>query len=110
MREQHKPNTSMQAAGEPVVSTYHRLSSDYPRMKASCMRMFILLPFYSLADVGYCVHPAANANLVANIWGVAELVHDSDVVGIRSLEQLLLQCNCVNLQEQKSVDVEGGCK
>lgn len=69
------------------------------------MRMFILVPFYSLADVGDCVHPAANANLVANIWRVAELVHDSNVVWIRPLEQLLLQCNRVDLQKQKSVDV-----
>lgn len=65
------------------------------------MRVSTLLPLYSLADVGYCVHPTADANFVAYIWGVAELVHDSDVVGIRPLEQLLLQCNCVNLQGQK---------
>lgn len=80
----------MQAAGEPVVSTWGRITDD-PRMTASCMRRSIFyLSFYSLADVGYCVHPAANANLVANIWRVAELVHDSDVVGIRPLKQLLL--------------------
>lgn len=72
-----------------VVSTLGRIT-DYPRIKVSCMRLFILLPFYSLADVGYCVHPAANANLIANIWRVAELVHDSNVVGIWPLKQLLL--------------------
>lgn len=58
--------------------------------------------FYSLADVGYRVHPAANANFVAYIWRVAEFMHYSDVVGIRTLEQLLLQCNCVNLQKKRA--------
>lgn len=62
---------------------------------------------YSLADVGYRVHPAANANFVAYIWRVAELVHDSDVVGIGTLEKLLFQRNRVNLQEKnkKIMDV-----
>lgn len=57
--------------------------------------------FYSLANVCYCVHPAANANFVAYIWRVAEFMHDSDMIGIWTLEELLLQCNCVNLQEKQ---------
>lgn len=52
---------------------------------------------YSLADVSYGVHPTANANFVAYIWRVAEFVHYSDVVRIRPLEQLALQCYRVNL-------------
>lgn len=54
--------------------------------------------YYSLADVGYGVHPAANANLVAYIWRVAELVHYSDVIGIGSLEELTLQRYGVDLK------------
>ena len=48
--------------------------------------------YYSLADVGYGVHPAANADLIAYIWWVAELMHYSNVVGIWPLEELTLQC------------------
>lgn len=55
---------------------------------------------YSLADVSYGVHPAANANFVANIWRVAEFMYYGDMIGIRALEQLLLQCNGVNLQQK----------
>lgn len=64
------------------------------------VRRLILL-FYSLADVGYRVHPAPNADFVAYIWRVAEFMHDRNVVGIWTLEQLLLQCNCVNLQNKR---------
>lgn len=46
---------------------------------------------YSLADIGYSVHPAANANLIAYIWRVAELMHYSNVIGIGPLEELTLQ-------------------
>lgn len=53
---------------------------------------------YSLTDVGYGVHPTANANLIAYIWRVAELMHNSNVIGIGPLEELTLQCNCVNLK------------
>lgn len=56
--------------------------------------------YYSLADVGYGVHPAANANLIAYIWRVAELMHYSNVIGIGSLEELPLQCDCINLKRR----------
>lgn len=55
---------------------------------------------YSLTDVGYGVHPTANANLIAYIRRVAELMHNSNVIGIRPLEELTLQCNCVNLKRR----------
>lgn len=55
---------------------------------------------YSLTDVGYGVHPTANANLIAYIRRVAELMHNSNVIGIGSLEELTLQCNCVNLKRR----------
>lgn len=48
---------------------------------------------YSLADVCDGVHPAANANLIAYVWRVAELMHYSNVIGIRPLEELPFQCN-----------------
>lgn len=56
------------------------------------MRVDYPVKYYSLAYVGYGVHPAANANLVPYVWRVAELVHYSDVVGIGPLEELTLQC------------------
>lgn len=56
--------------------------------------------YYSLADVGYGVHPAANANLIAYIWRVAELMHYSNVIGIGPLEELTLQRDCVNLKRR----------
>lgn len=56
------------------------------------MRFYYSVRYYLLADVGYGVHPTANANLVAYIWGVAKLVYYSNVVGIGPLEELTLQC------------------
>lgn len=60
----------------------------------------------SLADVGYGVHPAANANLIAYIWRVAELMHYSNVIGIGSLEELPLQCDCINLKRGRNKEME----
>lgn len=37
---------------------------------------------YLLIDVCYCVHPAANAHLVAHIGRVTELMDNTDVVGV----------------------------
>lgn len=51
----------------------------------------LLCECHSLADVGNGVHPAADANLVPNVWRVAELVNYGDVVGIGPLEELTLQ-------------------
>lgn len=53
--------------------------------------------YYSLANVGYCVHPAANADLVAYIWRVTELMHYSNVIRIGTLEQLALQSYGIDL-------------
>lgn len=64
---------------------------------------------HSLADVGDGVHPAADANFVANVWRVAELVDDGDVVGVRALEELLLQRNAVDLQHNRN-QITGGLK
>lgn len=50
----------------------------------------IICSHHSLTDVGDCVHPAADANLVSNVRRVTELVHDGDVVRIRTLEELTL--------------------
>ena len=63
--------------------------------------------YYSLADVGYGVHPAANADLIAYIWWVAELVHYSNVIGIGPLEELTLQCYWINLWGGKRQEDEG---
>lgn len=57
-----------------------------------------VVSYYSLADVGYGVHPAANPNLIAYIRRITELMHYSNVIGIGPLEQLLLQCDSVNLR------------
>lgn len=53
---------------------------------------------YSLADVSDGVHPAANANFVAYIGGVAKFVHYSNMVRIRPLEELMLQRYGVDLR------------
>lgn len=55
---------------------------------------------YSLADVGYGVHPTANADLVAYIRRVAELMNYGDVIGIGTLEELTFQCHRVNLKRR----------
>lgn len=34
-----------------------------------------LSSYYLLTDVGYGVHPAPNANLIAYIWRTAKLMH-----------------------------------
>lgn len=52
-----------------------------------------------LVDVGYGVHPAADAHLVPHVRRVTELVDDADVVGVGTTEQLLLQCQRVHLWE-----------
>lgn len=52
---------------------------------------------YSLADVGDGVHPAAYSDLVPDVGGVAELMYDGDVVGVRPMEQFPLQGQRVNL-------------
>lgn len=57
--------------------------------------------YYSLADVGYGVHPAANANLITYIWRVAELMNYSNMIRIGPLEELTLQCNRVDLKRKK---------
>lgn len=55
----------------------------------------------SLADVRYGVHPAANTNFVADIWGIAELVHQGNVIWVRPPEELMLQHDRVNLEQRK---------
>lgn len=42
-----------------------------------------------LINVCYSVHPAANADLVANIWRVAELMNDTDMIWVRATKNLL---------------------
>lgn len=61
-----------------------------------------LSSYYLLTDVGYGVHPAPNANLIAYIWRIAKLMHKSNVIGIWPLEELTLQCDCINLEQRKS--------
>lgn len=53
--------------------------------------------YYLLADVGYGVHPAANANLIAYIWRIAKLMHYSNVIGVGPPEEQTLQCDWVDL-------------
>lgn len=52
---------------------------------------------YLLIDVGYRVHPAANAHLIPHIGRVTKLMDDADVVGIGTAEQFLFQSQCVHL-------------
>lgn len=63
----------------------------------------------SLADVRYGVHPAANTNFVADIWGIAELVHQGNVVGVRPPEELMLQHDRVNLEQRCEARVKFCC-
>lgn len=44
-----------------------------------------------LIDVGYRVHPIADAHLVPHVGRIAELVDDADVIGVGPAEELLLQ-------------------
>lgn len=68
----------------------------------------VVWDLHSLADVGDGVHPAADANFVANVWRVAELVDDGDVVGVGALEELLLQRNAVDLQHKTETRSQTG--
>ena len=46
---------------------------------------------YLLIDVCYSVHPAANAHFVPDIGRVTEFMDDTDVIGIGTTKQFLLQ-------------------
>lgn len=53
---------------------------------------------HSLANVGNGVHPATYAHLVPNIGWVAELMDNSNVVWVRTAEELFLQSQRINLE------------
>lgn len=44
-----------------------------------------------LIDIGYSVHPVANAHLVPHVGRITELVDDTNVIRVGATKQLLLQ-------------------
>lgn len=52
---------------------------------------------YSLVDICYCVHPAPNAHLIADIRWVTEFMNYANVVRIRATKYLLLESQRVYL-------------
>lgn len=52
---------------------------------------------YSLVDICYCVHPAPNAHLIADIRWVTEFMNYANMVWIRATKYLLLKSQRVNL-------------
>ncbi len=58
---------------------------------------------HSLANVGDGVHPATYSHLVPDIGWVAELMDNSNMVWIRTAEELFLQSQRINLDVEKNI-------
>lgn len=58
-----------------------------------------------LANVGNGVHPATYAHFVPDIGWVAELMDNSNMVWIRSTEELFFQSQRINLDVEKNITV-----
>lgn len=58
---------------------------------------------HSLANVSNGVHPATYAHLVPDIGWVAELMDNSNMVWIRTAEELFLQSQRINLDVEKNI-------
>lgn len=60
---------------------------------------------YLLVNICYCVHPAPNAHLIADIRWVTEFMNYANMVWIRATKYLLLKSQCVNLWKKANKDV-----